>query len=318
MIVFGPVPSRRLGHSLGINNIPPKACSYSCVYCQVGPTAATEVEPRRFYAPQQVAEQVGESLERLRESGNPVDFLTFVPDGEPTLDANLDRAIELLRPLGIPIAVITNGSLLWRADVRNALMAADWVSVKVDAIRDDVWRRINRPDPTLRLSDVLSGLVTFSDTFEGVLATETMLVKGVNDKQSIVTETAQFISGLRPRKAYLAVPTRPPTELWCEPPDEVIVNAAYQLFAERVPDVECLVEELETGFLAAGEVESDILAITSVHPMTEEALQTFLHSRGASSATIARLLERGHLKAVTYGGRTFYVRRFRHEPYASR
>lgn len=131
-------------------------------------------------------------------------------------------------------------------------------------------------------------------------------------------ETAAFISGLRPRKAYLAVPTRPPTEVWCEPPDETIVNAAYQIFAERLPDVECLVEELESGFLSTGEIESDILAITSVHPMTREALQSFVRSRGETSATVVRLLERGQLKAVTYRGRTFYMRRFRHDPDAGR
>lgn len=317
MIVFGPVPSRRLGHSLGINNIPPKACSYSCVYCQVGPTAATEVEPRSFYAPEDIAAEVGASLSRLRDSGKTVDFLTFVPDGEPTLDANLGRAIALLRPLGIPIAVISNGSLVWRQDVRTALMRADWVSLKVDTVREDLWRRINRPDPSLRLGNILSGMEAFAARFDGFLATETMLVKGINDCESVIAETAAFIATLRPQKAYLAIPTRPPTELWSEPPDETVVNAAYQLFADHVPSVECLIEELESGFLSTGEIEPDVLAITSVHPMTETALQTFMHSHGGSSATIARLVERNQLKAVTWRGRTFYVRRFRRESSAN-
>jgi wyosine [tRNA(Phe)-imidazoG37] synthetase (radical SAM superfamily) len=318
MIVFGPVPSRRLGCSLGINNIPPKACSYFCVYCQVGPTAATEVEPRGFYAPEDIAAEVRASLSRLRETGKAVDVLTFVPDGEPTLDANLVRAIEMLRPLGIPIAVISNGSLVWREDVRTALMHADWVSLKVDVVREDLWRRINRPDPSLRLGSILSGMEAFAAGFDGFLATETMLVKGVNDSESVITETAAFIATLRPQKAYLAIPTRPPTELWCEPPDETAVNAAYQRFAELVPSVECLLEELESGFLSIGEIELDILAITSVHPMTHQALQTFVHSHGGSSATIARLLERNQLKAVTWRGRTFYMRHFGHNPDESR
>jgi wyosine [tRNA(Phe)-imidazoG37] synthetase (radical SAM superfamily) len=217
----------------------------------------------------------------------------------------------MLRPLGIPIAVISNGSLVWREDVRTALMRADWVSLKVDALREDFWRRINRPDPSLRLGNILSGMEAFAAGFDGFLATETMLVKGVNDSESVMTETAAFIAKLRPQTAYLAIPTRPPTELWCAPPDETVVNAAYQILADKVPSVECLLEELESGFLSAGEIEPDILAITSVHPMTHEALRALVHSRGGSSATIARLLERNQLKIVTYRGRTFYVRRLR-------
>ena len=313
MIVFGPVPSRRLGRSLGINNIPPKACSYSCVYCQVGPTEVTETGRRTFYAPEEIAEQVAERVRKLQERGEPVDFLTFVPDGEPTLDANLGRAIDLLRPLAVPIAVITNGSLLSQAAVRNDLMRADWVSLKVDTVREDVWRRINRPHPSLRLTGVLAGMQVFASAFKGFLATETMLVKGLNDEESMVTETAAFLSDLRPRKAYLAVPTRPPTKVWCEPPDENRFNAAYQIFVERLPDIECLTEELESGFLSSGDLESDILAITSVHPMTQDALLTFLRSHGETWAPVARLLGRGLLEAVTYRGKTFYVRSFRRE-----
>jgi wyosine [tRNA(Phe)-imidazoG37] synthetase (radical SAM superfamily) len=119
MLTFGPVPSRRLGRSLGINNIPPKSCTYSCVYCQVGPTPRTEVLPRAFYAPTQIVQEVKAHLARLRERGERVDYLTFVPDGEPTLDSRLGETIDRLRPLGIPIAVISNGSLLSREDVRE-------------------------------------------------------------------------------------------------------------------------------------------------------------------------------------------------------
>jgi len=125
MIAFGPVPSRRLGRSLGVNNIPPKVCTYSCVYCQVGRTIRMQVERRVFYGPEEILQAARDKVERARESGEPIDYLTFVPDGEPTLDVNLGREIELLRSLGIKIAVITNASLIWREDVREALMKAD-------------------------------------------------------------------------------------------------------------------------------------------------------------------------------------------------
>ena len=123
--VFGPVPSRRLGRSLGINNVPPKKCSYSCVYCQLGDTIEKRTERGTFCDPEALVTCVSREVERLRSRGEPIDYLTVVPDGEPTLDLNLGRVLRALTPLGIPIAVITNGSLLWREEVRADLANAD-------------------------------------------------------------------------------------------------------------------------------------------------------------------------------------------------
>ena len=115
MIAFGPVPSRRLGRSLGINNIPPKHCSYSCVYCQVGRTEALSHERRQFYPPEQIVAEVTRRVAELRATNQPVDYLTFVADGEPTLDQHLGSLITQLRPLDVKIAVITNASLIGHA-----------------------------------------------------------------------------------------------------------------------------------------------------------------------------------------------------------
>jgi wyosine [tRNA(Phe)-imidazoG37] synthetase (radical SAM superfamily) len=124
MATFGPVPSRRLGRSLGINNIPPKTCSYACIYCQLGRTLHLQTERAAFYDPVLLFDEVAKRLDAVRSAGENVDFLSFVPDGEPTLDLNLGRLIELLRPLGSEIAVITNSSLLWRPEVRDELATA--------------------------------------------------------------------------------------------------------------------------------------------------------------------------------------------------
>jgi len=121
-ITFGPVPSRRLGRSLGVNNIPPKICSYSCVYCQVGSTSHREIKPHTFFHPKEILQQVEKRIDSLRSQGERIDYLTFVPEGEPTLDSNLEEAIELLRPFGLKIAVISNASLLWQPTVRQALL----------------------------------------------------------------------------------------------------------------------------------------------------------------------------------------------------
>jgi len=108
LLTFGPVPSRRLGQSLGINNIPPKICSYSCVYCQVGRTLHMQAERKAFYKPEEILKAVERKVKDAKNKGEGIDYLTFVPDGEPTLDINLGKEIELLKQLGIKIAVITN------------------------------------------------------------------------------------------------------------------------------------------------------------------------------------------------------------------
>ena len=141
MRVFGPVPSRRLGASLGINNIPPKVCTYSCVYCQIGKTITLQYERQVFYEPDDLAREVKEKVDELKKSNTKIDYLSFVPDGEPTLDSNLGNIIERIRPLHIKIAVITNGSLIDCRDVREDLQKADLVSLKVDAGTRKTWLR---------------------------------------------------------------------------------------------------------------------------------------------------------------------------------
>jgi len=309
VIAFGPVPSRRLGHSLGINNIPPKVCTYSCVYCQLGRTIKMRVERRAFYEPEEILKAIQEKVNKAKAAGESIDYLTFVPDGEPTLDVHLGREIELLRPLGIPIAVITNGSLVWREDVREDLMKADWVSLKGDSTREGVWRRINRPHGTLPLASILDGALEFAKAFEGELATETMLVSGVNDSDDHAREVADFLARLRPARAYLSIPTRPPAEEWVRPPDEEAINRAYQLLSEKVERVEYLIGYEGNAFAFTGNVEEDLLSITAVHPMREEAVSEFLARAGADWSVVHRLMAQGRLVETEYEGRKFYVRR---------
>jgi len=224
MIPFGPVPSRRLGQSLGINNIPPKICSYSCVYCQLGRTLKMQVERQPFYEPEEILRAVKEKVKKAREAGGPVDYLTFVPDGEPTLDVNLGREINLLRELGLPIAVITNSSLIDHSDVRKDLMGADWVSLKMDAVDQGVWRRIIRPHRRLELKSILEGALEFAKTFRGELATETILVAGLNDSDPLLSGTADFLACLQPAVAYLSIPPPPPSATRCPPPSREFVH----------------------------------------------------------------------------------------------
>jgi len=308
MIAFGPVPSRRLGRSLGVNNIPPKVCTQSCVYCQLGRTDRVTIERRAFYGPHEVVHDVRERVAAAADHGEPIDYITFVADGEPTLDVCLGEELALLRDLGVPLAVITNASLIWREDVRQDLLHADWVSLKVDVVDADVWRRIDRPHGRLRLDTIHRGMQRFRDAFRGTLATETMLVRGLNDGEIHLRQLAQFLGGLRPDYAYLAVPTRPPAERWVRAADEAGVTRAYQAVSEHVDHVECLTGYEGDAFARTGDPEEDLLRITGVHPMRRSAVEALLAGAGAEWTLVERLVDEGRLVRTDHEGATYYLR----------
>jgi wyosine [tRNA(Phe)-imidazoG37] synthetase (radical SAM superfamily) len=308
MIAFGPVPSRRLGRSLGINNIPPKICSYSCVYCQLGRTSTMQTGRKAFYEPKDILEEVEEKVEKTDERGEPIDYLTFVPDGEPTLDCNLGEEIELLKELDTKIAVISNASLISKEDVRNDLAKADWVSLKVDAATETVWRKMNRPHRSLRLDHIWQGIRAFSEIYDGELATETMLVKNINDSAEELEKISDAISEIA-SKSYISIPTRPPAEPWATAAVEQRIAMAYQIFCERSINVEYLIGYEGNAFAFTGNVEDDLLSITSVHPMREEGVTQFLKKAKADWKIIEKLIHEKKLVEVAYENRKFYMRK---------
>ncbi|MCK4842078.1 MAG: radical SAM protein [Methylococcales bacterium] len=311
MIVFGPVPSRRLGRSLGINNIPPKHCSYSCVYCQVGSTKATEIESRVFYQPEHVFNEVKTRVMKLKEQQESIDYITFVPDGEPTLDNNLGKTIVLLRDLGIKIAIITNSSLIWRKKVRETLQLADWVSLKIDSVNQSIWQRINQPNKHLNLQEILSNILSFADDFDGFLATETMLLEGLNTDDSSIAELVGFLQQLAPDKAYLAIPTRPTAEQGVNAPDADVLNHIYQTVNQSISEVELLTGYEGNAFASSGDLVNDLLAITAVHPMRKEAVQILLEKTKTNWDIVRKLIEENKLREIEYNGNTFYLRAYK-------
>lgn len=310
-IAFGPVPSRRLGASLGINNIPPKSCSYNCVYCQLGQTANNEVIRSSFYDVDKITCDVKDKINSVKKKGGKIDFLCFVPDGEPTLDNNLGDEIRSLKPLGLKIAVISNSSLLWKKDVRESIMEADWVSLKIDAFTTKVWSKINRPHSFLRLLKILDGISTFADAFEGFLVTETMLINKVNDGKEEIKKIADFIKELDVEKSYISVPTRPPCEHWVRSPTEEVLNRAYHSFQENNIDVEYLLGYAENKFEMTDNAEEDLLNITSVHPMRKSKVKQFLDEAQEDWGIIKKLLKEGKIVEIEYNGEKFYMRNLR-------
>lgn len=318
MIAFGPVPSRRLGQSLGINNIPPKICTYSCVYCQVGRTLNMQVERKEFYKPGEIFQAVEKKIKKAKERGETVDYLTFVPDGEPALDINIGREIELLKSQGIKIAVITNSSLMWDKDVRNDLYKSDWASMKIDALSRDIWKRINRSHGSLKFDKILDGITEFARRFKGELTTETMLVQSINDNIEQIEKISDFIARLKPNKSYIAIPTRPPAEKWVKPPAEHIINIAVQIFKEKSIPTEYLIGYEGDAFAFTGNVEEDLLSITAVHPMREDQVKTFLEKAIEDWTIIERLINEDKLIEVKYKNKKFYTRKLRDSKFTNR
>jgi len=308
--VFGPVPSRRLGRSLGVNNIPPKICSYACIYCQLGNAIGMTQQRQAFFDPQELAREVAAKVKTLTANQENVDYLTIVPDGEPTLDLHLGQLLQLLKPLGIKLAVISNASLIHLAQVREDLKHADWVSLKIDSILPTTWKAVNRPHGKIQLDQIKEGIQHFASAYQGTLVTETMLVQDVNDGKENIRKIAGFLSGIRPTTAYLGIPTRPPAEEYVSPPSESRLNHAIQIFLESGLHAEYLIGYEGNEFSSTGDLEIDLLSITSVHPMRQNAVSKLLKEAGEDFSMIERLIDEQKLAASTYQGERYYLRKF--------
>ncbi|MBN2557997.1 MAG: radical SAM protein [Clostridia bacterium] len=308
MIVYGPVPSRRLGRSIGINNIPPKVCSYSCPYCQLGRTNTMQIKRVAFHNPEDILKEAEAKLEQLAAENIVADYFSFVPDGEPTLDINLGTEIRMLKPMGVKIAVISNASLLWMEDVMEDLMQADWVSVSIDAADEKTWKRINRPHGLLKHREVLDGIARFAKDYKGVLVSETMLVDGINDNIGTIGGIAEILGEIKPAKAYLLVPARPPAENWVKRASRESLSMAVGIIRGKSGiSVECITgDEEEEGFFFSEDIANDLMGITSVHPVRESVMNRLIEKRNIDGSIITELVNQGKISELYYEGRKYY------------
>ncbi len=310
MIVFGPIPSRRLGRSLGINNVLFKHCTYSCVYCQLGSTNSMIIYNRDFYSAKKIFKAAKSKLKKLISAGEKVDYITFVPDGEPTLDINFGLTIEKLKKLGIKIAVITNSSLLFDKNIRNELKNADWVSLKIDSADSAIWEKINRPHGCLKLESIIEGMRTFASEFKGELVTETMLVKNINDGLESIRSTAGVIKTINPRRAYILVPTRPPAESYVTAPDEEMINSAYQIFTGFSIDTELMIHYEGDEFTYTSDAENELLSILAVHPMRIDSVKKFLAKSNSQWSVVENLIQNNKIKKVVYNNNSYFLSKY--------
>lgn len=231
MYVYGPVPFRRLGRSLGVNPIPPKTCSYTCVYCQLGKTTRLQTARDSFYPKEDILREI---VKRARYSEP--DFITFVGDGEPTLCNDLGWLIRRAKSkLLLPVAVITNGSLLFREDVRQDLEKADVVILKLDAGNENTFSTINRPHLSIGFDFMFKGQVDFRREYSGQIWIEVMLIKGINETEKELRDIKSAVDVINPDRVYVLTPNRPPAESWVKPVDQEDILNAQEIIKRFIP-----------------------------------------------------------------------------------
>lgn len=300
--VYGPVPSRRLGFSLGVDILPFKTCTLDCVYCQLGPSSRTTVRRRAFFDPKAVVRQV---LEAVASAGR-VDHITFSGSGEPTLNRSLGEIIRgIKKGTRIPVVVLTNGTLLHRKDVRRDLRDADVVVPDLDAATAGLFAKVNRPDKALRLDRMLEGLSAFRREFKGRIWLEVMLVAGVNDAPAHVRKLRKVIDAAGADRVHLNTVVRPPAVKTARPLDEARMKSICAALGPTCEVVAAFPKKARSGSGAG--IERSILDMVRRRPVTASDIAASLgRERARIDGVLASLVAAGRLRSVRHGGKTYF------------
>jgi wyosine [tRNA(Phe)-imidazoG37] synthetase (radical SAM superfamily) len=295
--LFGPVPSRRLGRSLGIDVTPFKTCSFNCVFCQCGCTTKL-ISERGEFVP---FEEVCAELEHWLKEDGAADCITFAGSGEPTLYSRLGELIAFIKArTTIPVIVLSNGTLLYRIAIRDELRQADRVKVSLSAWDNESFQQINRPAAGLTFEQLLAGEREFRQGFPGDLWVEVFIVEGVNDQPEQVQKIAAAVAGIRPNRIHLNTAVRPPAENGVQPVSKETLESFCDLFSPRAEVIASFsAEAAPTCELSAEKV----LDLIRRHPATAEQLaQDF----GTDCSTILALLEDSRVEKEVRQKETYY------------
>ena len=303
--VYGPVPSHRLGRSLGVDLVPFKVCTYDCIYCQLGRTTCKTLD-RKEYVP--VEEALTELEASLREGSAP-DYIGLAGSGEPTLNTGIGALINGIKAMTpIPVAVLTNGSLLWMPEVREALMRADLVLPSLDAGDPRAFRTINRPHEGIAFDRMVDGIAEFTRDFPGEVWLEVFLLAGVNDGPASVESLAALTRRIGPARVQLNTVSRPPTESSALAPS----HERMPYLLDSFPGQAELVHDGGLEALAAGAPQGAeggaILALLGRRPCTSEDVANGLGiHRLETLKVLDRLIADGEVRKIVAAGRTFYT-----------
>lgn len=311
--VFGPVPSRRLGQSLGIDTIPLKTCNWNCVYCQLGRTQPLVNERKVYYPSEEILTEAEVAIKAHRPGQ--IDWVTFVGSGEPLLHSEMGWLICQVKGMtDLPVAVITNGSLLYLPEIRQELLAADAVLPTLDAGTADLYRKINRPNPELTFERLVEGLIDFREEYRGKLWVEVMLVRGLNDTPQALRDIAQVLQRIRPDAVHINLPTRPPAETWVQPPTGESLMQAVAILG----NIAEVVHPVEGRFDLSGysDIVDAVISIITRHPIRQEELERTLgrYPLEQVSQVLADLTTSGRAQVVVRHGARFWSAADSHFP----
>lgn len=311
--VFGPVPSRRLGQSLGIDPVPLKTCNWNCVYCQLGRTKPFVTDRKAYVDTQAILDQTRAALKN-HQPGE-IDWVTFIGSGETCLHSGVGDMIRAVREMtDLPIAVITNGSLLDLPEVREELLAADAVLPTLDAGNAVLFRRINRPHPSLTYERHINGLLRFREMYHSRLWVEVMLIQGVNDTEKELIEIADELKRIQPDEIHILQPTRPPVEPWVAPPDSEGLLRAHAILGETSKTILPAEGVFDLG--SENNLIDAIIGIITRHPMKEsELVETLAHwPKVDIMGTLDDLRQSGKAQVIVRYGIRFWSASAAHFP----
>jgi wyosine [tRNA(Phe)-imidazoG37] synthetase (radical SAM superfamily) len=301
--LYGPVPSRRLGRSLGIDLVPYKICTYDCIYCQIGNTTEKTLVRKEYVPVREILEEVGHFLEKGTSS---IDHLSLAGSGEPTLHSKIRSIIESLKKITlIPVAVITNGFLLWEPEVREDLLQADIVLPSLDAVSQEVFVRINRPRPGFSIEKVIEGMVEFRKIYKGQIWLEILFCKDVNDGQEGLLRMKKVVDRIQPDRIHLNTVIRPPSEKWATPLDQEEMEEIRVFFGEKASIITEFDRHL--SLVAERDIKEEILKILKRRPLSRSDLSKGMGiPQDELDRYIEPLTQEGKIRTRIFGDSVYY------------
>jgi len=299
---YGPVPSRRLGFSLGIDLIPFKNCSFDCIYCQLGKTTNKTIE-RKEYLP---TEEILKGVKEILKKGDHIDYLTFSGSGEPTLHSRIGYLItELKKMTKIPVAVLTNGSLLFMSDVQKELSDADVVLPTLCATTQEIFKKINRPIPNIAIEKVIRSLISFRKIYKGKIWLEIMLVKGINDSLSEINKLKDDVVKIAPDRIHLNTVVRPPSEKYALPLSTEELQKVKNILGDNAEIIASTKTKREPAYII--DIEKTIFDIIKRRPVTLDDIcsVTDLH-RNEILKYLDQLQQDKKIKLTKHDSRNYY------------